>query len=266
LSLEFQVIYAARSCCVISPRSLHDDVSYRCLVAGHAHCTSMASRTTYSTWTPQKPTLFDGHYLRNRSTLDIGVLGYIGIVQHKEHSPEVLSIPPGTPCIYIIKYFLNLKCWIRTKGKYIFRYILRPGMGIAIYIHILLLLLALQPTVGFSLLSDFLPFRPFLTQFSPPSYSHYQYIFFDVLNFSYLLVSTLLPYPYPCFVIYVVFVTAVRFPSLNSSQHFSFNGAELSTLCPTPNLEDQGISLSRVSLLETVWLGWPYQKLKFPPA
>jgi len=33
--------------------------------------------------------------------LDIGVLGYIGIVQHKEHSPEVLSIPPGTPCIRI---------------------------------------------------------------------------------------------------------------------------------------------------------------------
>jgi len=33
--------------------------------------------------------------------LDIGVLGYIGIVQHKEHSPEVSHIPPGTPCIYI---------------------------------------------------------------------------------------------------------------------------------------------------------------------
>jgi len=60
----------------------------------------MASRTAYITWTPQKPTLFDGHYLRNRSTLDIGVLGYIGRVQHKEHSPEILSIPPGTPCIY----------------------------------------------------------------------------------------------------------------------------------------------------------------------
>ena len=43
--------------------------------------------------------LFDGHYLRNRSTLDIGVLGYIGIVQHKEHPPEGLSIPSGTPCI-----------------------------------------------------------------------------------------------------------------------------------------------------------------------
>ena len=57
----------------------------------------MASRTAYNTWTPQQPTLFDGHYLRNRSTLDIGVLGYIGIVEHKVHSPEILSIPPGTP-------------------------------------------------------------------------------------------------------------------------------------------------------------------------
>ena len=62
----------------------------------------MASRTAYSTWTPQKPTLFDGHYLRNRSTLDIGVLGYIGIAQHTEHSPEVLSIPPGTSYIYLL--------------------------------------------------------------------------------------------------------------------------------------------------------------------
>ena len=42
---------------------------------------------------------FSDHYLRNRSTLDIGVLGYIGIVQHKEHSPEVFHIHPGTPCI-----------------------------------------------------------------------------------------------------------------------------------------------------------------------
>ena len=46
---------------------------------------------------------FSGHYLRNRSTLDIGVLGYIGIVQHKEHSPEVFSIPPGTPCIFVLR-------------------------------------------------------------------------------------------------------------------------------------------------------------------
>ena len=49
--------------------------------------------------TAVKVSNFSGHYLRNRSTLNIGVLGYIVIVQHKEHSPEVLSIPPGTPCI-----------------------------------------------------------------------------------------------------------------------------------------------------------------------
>ena len=49
--------------------------------------------------TAVKVSNFSGHYLRNRSTLDIGVLCYIGIVQHKKHSPEVLSIPPGTPCI-----------------------------------------------------------------------------------------------------------------------------------------------------------------------
>jgi len=47
--------------------------------------------------TAVKVSNFSGHYLRNRWTLDIGVLGYIGIVQHKEHSPEDLSIPPGTP-------------------------------------------------------------------------------------------------------------------------------------------------------------------------
>ena len=45
---------------------------------------------------------FPGHYLRNRSTWDIGVLGYIGIFSHKEHSPEVVTLTRGTPvCIYI---------------------------------------------------------------------------------------------------------------------------------------------------------------------
>ena len=50
--------------------------------------------------TAVKVSNFSGHYLRNRSNLGIGVLGYIGIVQHKEHSPEVWHNPPGTPCIY----------------------------------------------------------------------------------------------------------------------------------------------------------------------
>ena len=42
---------------------------------------------------------FSGQYLRNHWTLDIGVLGYIGIVWPKEHSSEVWSVPPVTPCI-----------------------------------------------------------------------------------------------------------------------------------------------------------------------
>ena len=57
--------------------------------------------------TAVKVSNFSGHYLRKRSTLDIGVLGYIGVVQHKEHSPEVLSILPGTLCIVMfLKSFL----------------------------------------------------------------------------------------------------------------------------------------------------------------
>ena len=53
-----------------------------------------------------------GHYLRNRSTLDIGVLGYIGIVQHKEHSPEVSHIPPGTSCLTVhLQYKFVLRMW-----------------------------------------------------------------------------------------------------------------------------------------------------------
>ena len=51
-----------------------------CLVVGQAHWTSITSRTAYITSKPMKPALFSGYYIRNRSTLDIGVLGYIGIV------------------------------------------------------------------------------------------------------------------------------------------------------------------------------------------
>ena len=58
--------------------------------------------------TAVKVSYFSGHYLCNHSTLDIGVLGYIGIVQHKEHSPEVLSIPPATPCIVVTTSFAEL--------------------------------------------------------------------------------------------------------------------------------------------------------------
>ena len=51
--------------------------------------------------TAVKVSNFSGHYLPNRSTLDIGVLGYIGILYRKEHPPEVWHIPPGTSCIEV---------------------------------------------------------------------------------------------------------------------------------------------------------------------
>jgi hypothetical protein len=36
--------------------------------------------TQYSKWNRKKTTFFYRPYLRNRSTLDIGVLGYIGVL------------------------------------------------------------------------------------------------------------------------------------------------------------------------------------------
>ena len=69
----------------------------------------------YSTQTPKKSTIFSGQNLCNRSTLDIGVLGYIDTVWPKEHSPEVWSVPPVTPCIVIPNLFIvsrNSVYWI----------------------------------------------------------------------------------------------------------------------------------------------------------
>ena len=71
--------------------------------------------------TTVKVSNFTCHCLRNRSTLDIGVLGYIGIVQHKEHSPEVLSTPPGTPCIYIYIYIERKQSQQCTLSRWILR-------------------------------------------------------------------------------------------------------------------------------------------------
>ena len=62
--------------------------------------------------TAVKVSNFSCHYLRNRSTLDIGVLGYIVIVYHKEHPPEVWPFPPVTPCIYEISSLrVNIIKW-----------------------------------------------------------------------------------------------------------------------------------------------------------
>ena len=73
----------------------------------------MTSRTEYCTQTPNKPSLFDVQYLRNHRTLDIGVLGYIGIVWPKEHFPEVRSFPPGTP-VYLWSYLTQLLLRIKN--------------------------------------------------------------------------------------------------------------------------------------------------------
>jgi len=45
-------------------------------------------------------------------------LGYIGIVQHKKHSPEVSHNLPGTPCMYVYIYIQICNIYI-----YIYIYI-----------------------------------------------------------------------------------------------------------------------------------------------
>jgi hypothetical protein len=61
------------------------------LTEGACAVTRIASRKNYSTWNRKKSTLFDGLYLRKRSTLDIAVLGYIVIVPHNKPSPPILA-------------------------------------------------------------------------------------------------------------------------------------------------------------------------------
>jgi hypothetical protein len=49
--------------------------------------------------------------------LDIGVLGYIGILYHKEHPPEVWYIPPGKTCImYYIDFLFIFQLTVDKDG------------------------------------------------------------------------------------------------------------------------------------------------------
>ena len=76
-----------------------------------------------NTWiTAVKVSNFSGHFLRNRSTLDIGVLGYIGIVWPKEQSPEVSHIPPVTPCMFTFVYIMAYDVFVVT-GVFFLRYL-----------------------------------------------------------------------------------------------------------------------------------------------
>ena len=79
-------------------------------VESQADTTSMTSRTEYSTQTPKKSTIFSGQYLRNHWTLDIGVLGYIGIVWPKEHSPESGPFLLLNPVYVWVDWFVYYMC------------------------------------------------------------------------------------------------------------------------------------------------------------
>ena len=60
---------------------------------------------------------FSRHYLRNRSTSDIGVLGYMGVLYRKEHSLEVWHIPPGTLCIAYIDRLIRHKMFAKDANE-----------------------------------------------------------------------------------------------------------------------------------------------------
>ena len=75
---------------------------------------------------------------------------------------------------------------VPTVSKYTNLNLLEPSGAITGLFRecFLLLILALQPTMHFSLLSDSLPFCSFFTLLSPRPYSHYLHIFFDICNLS----------------------------------------------------------------------------------
>jgi hypothetical protein len=73
--------------------------------------TELDKTASYRSWTQRMSTIFNCIYLPNRSTLDIGVLGFFGIVSPKEHPPEVWSVLPATPRI-------RLRAAIRLQGQF----------------------------------------------------------------------------------------------------------------------------------------------------
>ena len=77
LSIDFQPLYAAKGFprCLGLRRYISSNIGVQFKERGKD-----VTEMKYSTQTPKKSTLFSGQYLCNRSTLDIGVLGYIGIV------------------------------------------------------------------------------------------------------------------------------------------------------------------------------------------
>jgi hypothetical protein len=65
------------------PSTLHGSRNVDCIPLSRTDMRSV--RVTrhlnrYSTWNRKKTTLYSGHYLRNRSNLNIGILGCIGVL------------------------------------------------------------------------------------------------------------------------------------------------------------------------------------------
>ena len=91
LSLGFQALYmtwmpSTDLYCLITKKEVHKQfgvsMSWNPVIWHHTQGWTWIrlSADRYSAWTRQKTTLFSDNYLRNRSTLDIGVLGYIDIL------------------------------------------------------------------------------------------------------------------------------------------------------------------------------------------
>jgi hypothetical protein len=72
---------------------------------------------SYSASTLKKSTLFSGHYLRNRSTLDIGVWVISVYFNIRNTLPKFFTFLPGHPVyiyIYIYTYIMCGKFFVRT--------------------------------------------------------------------------------------------------------------------------------------------------------
>jgi hypothetical protein len=58
----------------------------------------------------KKNTFLSRHYLRNRLPSDVGMLGYIDVKEPNKRSPELLQIPPETPCIASVECMYVCMC------------------------------------------------------------------------------------------------------------------------------------------------------------
>ena len=131
-----------------------------------AHCVSWHPRPRHNGTAPQRDSFGKGALLRPL-TPHRGI--HFCTTQTTVGCLSVTHLPKTYSALFGTWRFVAL---FKTAGNWI----------VCLSTVILLLMLALQPTMGFSLLGDFLPFRPFLAQFSPPTYSHRLDIFLNVFN------------------------------------------------------------------------------------